>query len=119
MRREHDSAQPARDVQLAPRVHLRNQRVPHVVCAANEPRLFLPVPLVNLVNTHDGEYVIVRVGQHNLTVELETGWRVDGKREGNGKQQAVAEAHLFKHAPVIPVTHETADGGEAPWDKKR
>ena len=71
------------------------------VVPSTRRRFALRIPVVDLFDLHHGDGVVARVAQGDLLAPGRQGVLVDRQGDRDGKERAVAQAHLGQDALVI------------------
>ena len=111
--RQGEHAQTTRRANLAPRIHLGDERVARVCRAIDGARFRFSVTLEDFLDAHHRHQIILAVGERDIMVEAERRGAREIERHGNGKECSVGEAHLGQNALVITASHKATERREA------
>ena len=107
-----DDLDRSRQVERCPAGHLGNHGVLGIRGAEHLAGDLVCGPLVDVLDRHGGEKVVVRAAQGDLFVQRHPGGRLGRQRDGYGEQPPVGEPHVIDHAAVVIPPHEAVQGGE-------
>src|SRR6185369_5198544 len=107
MTRKLDHSQPARNVEFAPPIHFRDERMAGIASAEDLRCDFLQAPLVNLLDGENGKQFVLRVTKCNVAVETDRLLWIDRHRHRYREHNAIGESQFIEHALMIRFAHET------------
>ena len=77
-----------------------------ILAAKDFFRRFGQIPIIDLLDGHDGQQVVFVVPQGDFLPEVDVRSRLHGQGDGYGEEMAVCEPHGVEYGLVVALAHK-------------
>ena len=114
MMRQLQYLESSRDIQLAPAMHFRDDRMTRIIFAKDLDRRLFQVPSVDLVDMLNRQDIVPAIAQGNVPSHFNLIMGFDRQGNRNGKQRAVGHTHRIQDILEVCLPHESAQWRKRP-----